>query len=62
MSIRLAIAANLSTSRQFFRDKIMQRPASVISLIVFGGVALGLGGLVAASNLPEERRGRGWKK
>ena len=54
MSIRLAIAANLSTSRQFFRDKIMQRPASVISLIVFGGVALGLGGLVAASNLPEE--------
>jgi hypothetical protein len=55
MSIRLPIATNLSASRQFFRDNIMQRLGfSVISLIVFGGVAPGLAGLAAASNLSEE--------
>ena len=38
-----------------FRDKIMQRRGfPVIHLIVFGGVALGLAPLAAASNLPEE--------
>ena len=38
-----------------FRDKIMQRPGiPLIRLIVFGGVALGLAALAAASNLPKE--------
>jgi hypothetical protein len=37
-----------------FRDKIMQRLGfPVIGRIVFGGVALGLAALAAASNLPE---------
>jgi hypothetical protein len=37
------------------RDKIMQRLGfPLIHLIVFGGVALGLAALAAASNLPEE--------
>src|SRR5260370_21197014 len=38
-----------------FRDKIMQRLGfPLIGLIVFGGVALGLGALASASNLPEQ--------
>jgi hypothetical protein len=38
-----------------FRDKIMQRRGfPLIHLIVFGGVALGLAALAAASNLPEQ--------
>ncbi len=38
-----------------FRDKIMQRLGfPVIGVIVFGGVALGLGALASASNLPEQ--------
>src|SRR5258707_11496147 len=38
-----------------FRDKIMQRPGfTLIRLFVFGGAALGLAALAAASNLPEE--------
>jgi hypothetical protein len=39
-----------------FRDKIMQRLGfPLIGLIVFGGVALGLGALASASNLPEQK-------
>jgi Alpha-galactosidase, CBM13 domain/FG-GAP-like repeat len=38
-----------------FRDKIIRRLGfAVIGLIVFGGVALGLGALASASNLPEQ--------
>lgn len=38
-----------------FRDKIMQRLGfPLIGVIVFGGVALGLGALASASNLPEQ--------
>ena len=39
-----------------FRDKIMQRLGfPLIGLIVFGGVAPGLGALASASNLPEQK-------